>query len=82
MFARPTQKVRSRWAPTKADAAEFIRGAADMKVTPHVAQNKSNRKSAVPDEIAGTEGYAISMQSASSSSRVLAGPSSSARSAR
>ena len=33
-----------------------------MKVTPHVAQNKSNRKSAVPDEIAATEGYAISMQ--------------------
>ena len=33
-----------------------------MKVTPHVAQNKSNRKSAVPDEIASTEGYAISMQ--------------------
>jgi hypothetical protein len=44
------------------DAAEFIKALQDMKVTPHVAQNKSNRKSAVPDEIAATEGYAISMQ--------------------
>ena len=44
------------------DAAEFIAALQDMKVTPHVAQNKSNRKSAVPDEIANTEGYAISMQ--------------------
>lgn len=44
------------------DAAEFIQALQDMKVTPHVAQNKSNRKSAVPDETANTEGYAISMQ--------------------
>lgn len=44
------------------DAAEFIKALQDMKVTPHVAQNKSNRKSAVPDEIAATEGYGISMQ--------------------
>jgi hypothetical protein len=33
-----------------------------MKVTPHVAQNKSNRQSAVADEIAASEGYGISMQ--------------------
>lgn len=44
------------------DAAEFIQALQDMKITPHVAQNKSNRKSAVPDEIANTEGYGISMQ--------------------
>lgn len=44
------------------DAAEFIDALQDMKVTPHVAQNKSNRKSAVPDEIAATEGYRISQQ--------------------
>jgi transposase len=44
------------------DAAEFIQALQDMKVTPHVAQNTSNRKSAVPDEIAATEGYGISMQ--------------------
>ncbi len=44
------------------DAAEFIEALQDMKVTPHVAQNTSNRKSAVPDEIAATEGYRISQQ--------------------
>ena len=44
------------------DAAEFIMAMQDMKVTPHVAQNKSSRKSAVPDEIASTEGYDISQQ--------------------
>jgi hypothetical protein len=44
------------------DAAEFILALQEMKVTPHVAQNTSNRQSAVPDEIAATEGYSISMQ--------------------
>lgn len=33
-----------------------------MKVTPHVAQNKSNRASAVPEEIAATDGDRISQQ--------------------
>lgn len=33
-----------------------------MQVTPHVAQNTAGRKSAVPDAIAGTVGYAISQQ--------------------
>ncbi|MFZ5658026.1 MAG: IS5 family transposase [Pseudomonadota bacterium] len=42
------------------DAAEFIEALQDMKVTPHVAQNASNRRSAVPDSIAASEGYAIS----------------------
>jgi transposase len=44
------------------DAAEFIEALQEMKVTPHVAQNKSNRASAVPDEIAATEGYSISQR--------------------
>ena len=44
------------------DAAEFIQALQGMNVTPHVAQNKSNRKSAVPDDIAASEGYAISQQ--------------------
>ena len=33
-----------------------------MKVTPHVAQNKSGRRSAVADEIAQSKGYAISQR--------------------
>ena len=44
------------------DAAEFIQALQAMNVIPHIAQNKSNRASAVPDEIAQTEGYAISQQ--------------------
>jgi len=33
------------------DAAEFIEACKAMKVTPHVAQNKSGRQSAVPESI-------------------------------
>jgi hypothetical protein len=44
------------------DAAEFIEALTQMKVLPHVAQHTSNRKSAVPDQIATTDGYAISQQ--------------------
>ena len=41
---------------------EFIDACIAMNVTPHVAQNKSGRKSAVPDAIAQTEGYALSQR--------------------
>ena len=44
------------------DAAEFIEELHRMKVTPHVAQNKAGRRSAVADEIARSEGYAISQR--------------------
>lgn len=44
------------------DAAEFIEALQEMKVVPHVAQNTSNRRSAVPDVIAASEGYAISQR--------------------
>ena len=44
------------------DAAEFIDELQRLKVTAHVAQNKSGRRSAVPDDTAGTEGYAISQR--------------------
>ena len=47
------------------DAQEFIDACTQMKVTPHVAQNKTGRKSAVPDEIAQTEGYEFRSASAS-----------------
>lgn len=43
------------------DAAEFIEALQDIKVTPHI-ENKSAKTSAVPNEIATTEGYAISQQ--------------------
>ena len=44
------------------DAAEFIEALRRMNVTPHVAQNKSGRRSAVADEIAQSAGYAISQR--------------------
>ena len=44
------------------DAKEFIDACLQMGVTPHVAQNTSNRRSAVPDVIAASQGYAISQQ--------------------
>jgi len=44
------------------DAAEFIEALQELKVIPHVAQNTANRRSAVPDEIASTEGYEISQR--------------------
>ncbi|MGF6696989.1 transposase [Paraburkholderia sp. MM5496-R1] len=44
------------------DAHEFIEACQQMKVTPHVAQNASGRRSAVPDAIARSVGYAISQQ--------------------
>ncbi len=44
------------------DAQEFIEVCREMKVTPHVAQNTSGRRSAVPEAIARSESYAISQQ--------------------
>ena len=44
------------------DARAFIDALTDMKVIPHVAQNTSGRRSAVPDEIANPEGYSSSQQ--------------------
>jgi transposase len=44
------------------DAQEFIDACIELGVTPHVAQNKSGRKSAVPDAVAQSEGYAISQR--------------------
>lgn len=41
---------------------QFVEACVGMTVTPHVAQNKSGRHSAVPDAIAQSEGYAVSQQ--------------------
>jgi transposase len=44
------------------DAKAFVDACIkDIGVVPHVAQNNSNRTSSVPNEIAQTDGYAISM---------------------
>lgn len=44
------------------DAADFVQTCLAMNVVPHVAQNKAGRRSAVPEAIAQSEGYAISQQ--------------------
>lgn len=44
------------------DAAEFIEALTKLEVQPHVAQNTTNRKSAVPDSVADSAGYAVSQQ--------------------
>lgn len=44
------------------DAKEFVDACTDMGVLAHVAQNKSGRRSAVPDVIAVSDGYALSQQ--------------------
>lgn len=44
------------------DAAEFIAELQTMDVAPHVAHNKSGRRSAVPGEMACSEGYEASMK--------------------
>ena len=41
---------------------EFIDACTAMRVVPHVAQNTSGRRSAVPDEIAASDGYAVSQR--------------------
>ena len=44
------------------DAQEFIDACIEMNITPHVAQNTSSKRSAVPKAIAKTDGYAVSQQ--------------------
>jgi hypothetical protein len=44
------------------DAQDVVQACVDMKVTPHVAQNRSGRHSPVPEAIAQSVGYAISQQ--------------------
>lgn len=44
------------------DAQEFVDALTELKVSPHVAQNNAGRRSAVPDSVAGSDGYSISQQ--------------------
>ena len=44
------------------DTRDFVKECRHMRVVPHVAQNTSGRRSAVPDEIAVSDGYAISQR--------------------
>ncbi len=55
------------------NAAEFVEALTKVKVLPHVAQSISNRKSAVPDHIAASDGFVISQQKRKLISRIWFG---------
>ena len=44
------------------DAQEFVDALTELKVSAHIAQNTTGRRSAVPDSVAGSDGYSISQQ--------------------
>lgn len=56
------------------DAQEFIEACTAMSATPHVTQNTSGRRSAVPDAIASSEGMPSRSKRENSLSRAVAGP--------
>jgi transposase len=44
------------------DTRDFVAGCRELKVTPHVAQNQSGRRSAIDDRTAGQLGYLVSQR--------------------
>jgi transposase len=44
------------------DAQEFVAALKELEVSPHIAQNNNGRRSAVPDDVAASEGYSMSQQ--------------------
>jgi transposase len=44
------------------DTRDFVAGCRELKITPHVAQNQSGRRSAIDDRTAGQLGYLVSQR--------------------
>jgi IS5 family transposase len=60
---RPGTHKRATLAADKAyDTREFVRQCREQEVTPHVAQNTTNRKSAIDGRVTRHAGYAISQR--------------------
>jgi Transposase DDE domain len=59
---KPASKPATLGADRGYDTAAFVKQMRDMKVTPHVAQNDSHRRSAVDARTTRHEGYAISQR--------------------
>jgi transposase len=59
---KPASKPATLGADRGYDTAGFVRQMREMKVTPHVAQNDSHRRSAVDARTTRHEGYAISQR--------------------
>lgn len=63
MVSRMKGRNRITLAADKAyDTADFVTSLRDMGVTPHVAQNNTNRRSAIDGRTTRHPGYAISMR--------------------
>ncbi len=60
--ASPDTEVTTRCGPQATTRRVHPGLCEDMGVIPHVAQNTSGRRSAVPDAIAASEGYALSQR--------------------
>jgi transposase len=59
---KPASKRVTLGADRGYDTAEFIKDLREMKVTPHVAQNTTNRRSAIDERTTRHEGYATSLR--------------------
>lgn len=60
MQAAPKGAALTLGADKGYDAQEFVDALKDLKVSPHIAQNNNGRRSAVPERVAGSDGYSIS----------------------
>ncbi len=60
--AKLTQGVRRAGIRGCVEGQEFVAALKEMKVSPHVAQNNNGRRSAVPYDVAASEGYSMSQQ--------------------
>lgn len=56
----PGERRKTLGADKAYDTADFVKGCRDRNVTPHVAQNDTNRKSAIDQRTTRHEGYGIS----------------------
>lgn len=59
---RPTRWRRTVGADKGYDTQEWVRAVRERNITPHVAQNDTNRRSAVDERTTSHEGYAISQR--------------------
>jgi transposase len=62
LSARPGNRRITLGADKAYDAAEFVAALRDRKVTPHLAQNTSNRRSAIDRRTTRHSGYAVSQR--------------------
>lgn len=51
----------SRWGPTRRTIPRILSAARELRVTPHVSQNTSNRQSAIEGRTTRHPGYEISL---------------------